>query len=136
MDYHDCEQWFHDLIEKYKIYPLKLGYDRFSAAYLIQALAGYGYQVDDVYQGTNLTPIINTVDGLIRDGAFEFGDNDLMKIHLLNSALKLDNETNRKKLIKISQTNRIDGMAALLDAMCMRDKYCAEIGGQLTNSKR
>ena len=136
VDYHDCEQWFHDLIEKYKIYPLKLGYDRFSAAYLIQALAGYGFQVDDVYQGTNLTPIINTVDGLIRDGAFEFGDNDLMKIHLLNSALKLDNETNRKKLIKISQTNRIDGMAALLDAMCMRDKYCAEIGGQLTNSKR
>lgn len=136
VDYHDCEQWFHDLIEKYRIYPLKLGYDRYSATFLIQALSAYGYQVDDVFQGTNLTPVINETDGLVRDGAFECGDNDLLKIHMLNSALKLDNETNRKKLIKISQTARIDGMAALLDAMCVRQKWWNEIGGQLENNKR
>lgn len=136
VDYHDCEQWFHDLIEKYKIYSLKLGYDRYSATYLIQALQGYGYQVDDVYQGENLTPVINEVDGLIRDGALECGDNDLLKIHMLNAALKLNNETSRKKLIKISATNRIDGMAALLDAFCVRQKWFAEIGEQLKNHKR
>lgn len=136
VDYHDCEAWFHDLIEKYKVYPLKLGYDRFSATYLIQNLAGYGYQVDDVYQGENLTPVINEVDGMIRDGAFECGDNDLLKIHMLNSALKLNNETNRKKLVKISQTSRIDGMAAFLDAMTVRQKWWNEIGAQLQNTKR
>ena len=136
VDYHDVEQWFHDLIERYKIYPLKLGYDRYSAAYLIQALTAYGYQVDDVYQGENLTPVINEVDGMIRDGAFECGDNDLLKIHMLNSALKLNNETNRKKLVKISQTNRIDGMAAFLDAMTVRQKWFAEIGGQLQNVRK
>lgn len=136
VDYHDCEQWFHDLIEKWKIYPLKLGYDRYSATYMIQSLAGYGYQVDDVYQGENLTPVINEVDGMFRDGAFECGDNDLLKIHFLNSALKLNNETNRKKLVKISQTARIDGMAAFLDAMTVRQKWWAEIGAQLQNTKR
>lgn len=136
VDYHDCEQWFHNLIEKYKIYPLKLGYDRYSANYLIQSLASYGYQVDDVYQGENLTPVINDVDGMIRDGAFECGDNDLLKIHFLNSALKLNNETNRKKLVKISQTARIDGMAAFLDAMTVRQKWWNEIGAQLRNAKR
>lgn len=136
VDYHDCEQWFHDLIEKYKIYPLKLGYDRYSANYLIQSLASYGYQVDDVYQGENLTPVINEVDGMVRDGAFECGDNDLLKIHFLNSALKLNNETNRKKLVKISQTARIDGMAAFLDAMTVRQKWWNEIGAQLRNAKR
>ena len=67
---------------------------------------------------------------------FDFGDNDLLKIHLLNSALKLNNETNRKKLIKIGATNRIDGMAALLDAMCVRQKWWNEVGGQLKNIKR
>ena len=92
--------------------------------------------MDDVYQGENLTPVINETDGLIRDGAFECGDNDLLKIHMLNSALKLNNETNRKKLIKISATNRIDGMAALLDSMCVRQKWWQEVGGQLKNSKR
>ena len=136
VDYHDCEQWFHDLIEKYKIYPLKLGYDRYSAAYLIQALTAYGYQVDSVYQGENLTPVINEVDGMIRDGAFECGNNDLLKVHMLNSALKLNNETNRKKLIKISATQRIDGMAAFLDAMTVRQKWFAEIGGQLANVRK
>lgn len=136
VDYRDCEQWFHDLIEKWKIYPLKLGYDRYSATYLIQSLAGYGYQVDDVYQGENLTPVINETDGMIRDGAIECGDNDLLKIHFLNAALKLNNETSRKKLVKISQTARIDGMAAFLDAMTVRQKWWAEIGAQLQNSKR
>lgn len=136
VDYHDCEQWFRDLIEKYKIYPLKVGFDRYSAAYLVQDMASYGFNMDDVFQGENLTPVINETDGLIRDGAFDFGDNDLLKIHMLNAALKTNNETNRKKLVKLSQYQRIDGMAALLDAMCVRQKWYAEIGGQLVNAKR
>ena len=136
VDYKDCMKWFTDLIEKWKIYSLKVGYDRFSATYLVQEMKGYGFQMDDVYQGENLTPVINEVEGLIRDGAFDFGDNDLLKVHFLNSAIKLNNETNRKKLIKIGATNRIDGMAALLDAMTVRQKWSAEIGGQLKNSKR
>ena len=136
VDYKDVYHWFTDLIEKYKIYPLKLGYDRYSASYLIQDLKSYGYNVDDVNQGENLTPVINEVDGMIRDGAFDCGDNDLLKIHFLNSALKLNNETNRKKLVKISATQRIDGMAAFLDAMTVRQKWWNEVGGQLKNSKR
>lgn len=136
VDYRDCEKWFTDLIEKYKIYPLKVGYDRYSASYLIQDLASYGFNVDSVYQGENLTPCINELDGMLRDGKFDFGNNDLLKAHMLNSALKLNNETNRKKLIKISAMQRIDGMAALLDAMTVRQKWYAEIGGQLKNAKR
>ena len=136
VDYHDVEKWFTDLIEKYKIYPLKVGYDRYSAAYLVQDMSSYGFNMDDVYQGENLTPVINEVDGMIRDGAFECGDNDLLKIHMLNAALKLNNETNRKKLVKISQLQRIDGMAAFLDAMTVRQKWFGEIGGQLQNLKR
>jgi phage terminase large subunit-like protein len=76
------------------------------------------------------------VDGLIRDGAFECGDNDLLKIHMLNAALKLNNETNRKKLVKLGQYQRIDAMAALLDAMTVRQKWWNEISGQLKNAKR
>ena len=136
VDYRDCYQWFADMVQRFKLYPLKVGYDRYSASYLVQDLRAYGFQMDDVYQGENLTPVINEVDGLIRDGAFDFGDNDLLKIHLLNSALKLNSETNRKKLIKVAATQRIDGMAALLDAMTVRQKWYKEIGGQLKNEKR
>lgn len=136
VQYEDVYEWFTKLITQYKIYPLKVGYDRYSATYLVQDLAAFGYNMDDVFQGENLTPVINEVDGMVRDGAFDCGDNDLLKIHMLNSALKLNNETNRKKLIKISATNRIDGMAAFLDAMCVRQKWWNEVGGQLKNAKR
>ncbi len=133
VQYQDVEKWFTDLIETYRIYPLKVGFDRYSAQYLVQDLSAYGFNMDDVHQGENLTPVINEVDGMIREGRFDCGDNDLLKIHLLNSALKCNNETNRKRLVKISQTQRIDGMAAFLDAMCVRQKWYAEIGEQLKN---
>ena len=36
VDYHDCYNWFRTLIEQYKIYPLQVGYDRYTAQYLVQ----------------------------------------------------------------------------------------------------
>ena len=133
VDYKDVEKWFTDMIEEYRIYPLKVGYDRYSAQYLVQDMSAYGFNMDDVFQGENLTPVINELDGMMREGRFDCGDNGLLKIHLRNSALKMNNETNRKRLVKISQTKRIDGMAAFLDAMCVRQKWYAEIGEQLHN---
>lgn len=80
-----------------------------------------------------MTGIINNTYGLLMDGKFNIGDNDLMAVHLLNSAVKVDNEQNRQKLIKMSKTAHVDGTAALLDAMCMRDCHHDEIGLQLQN---
>lgn len=133
VDYRDCEQWFRDLVSKYKIYPLKTGYDRYNSNYLTAALEEAGFHMDSVFQGFNLTPIINTFDGMLRDGRIHIGDNDLLKIHMLNAALKRDEQTERAKLVKLKQTDHVDGMAAMLDAMTMRDKWWSEIGRQLKN---
>ena len=135
VDYHDCQKWFDDLLYINKIYPLEIGYDRYSSQYLVQEMKQL-YQMDDVFQGTNLTPVIREVEGLIRDGRFNFGNNDLLKIHLLNSALKADVELNKVRLIKISATEHIDGTAALLDAMCVRQKWWNEIGFRLSNKDK
>lgn len=135
VDYHDVYNYFTALIEDFRIYPLKVGYDRYSAQYLVKDLEAYGFNVDSVFQGENLTPVINELDGLVREHRIECGDNDLLKIHMLNSALKMNNETNRKRLVKISQVQRIDGVAAFLDAICVRQKYYAEIGEQLRNEE-
>jgi phage terminase large subunit-like protein len=134
VDYHDCLNWFRDLVENYQIYPLKVGYDRYTAQYLVQEMAQYGFHMDDVYQGYNLTPVIRETEGLMKDGVFDIGDNDLLKVHLLNMALKTEAESGRSKPIKLSATDHIDGGAALLDAMAVRQKYYAEIGEQLKNN--
>lgn len=133
VDYHDCFNWFRMLVEQYQIYPLKVGYDRYTAQYLVQDMAQYGFHMDDVFQGFNLTPVIRETEGLMRDGAFCIGDNDLLKIHLLDMAMKIEAESGRCKPVKMSATAHIDGGAALLDAMTVRQKYYSEIGEQLRN---
>ena len=133
VDYHDCFEWFKDLIEKYEIFPLKVGYDRYSAQYLVQDMKAYGFHMDDVYQGENLWPVLQEEEGLIRDGKLRIGDNDLLKAHLLNSAVKMSTERGRGKLVKIHPTARIDGSAALADALTVRQKWYDEIGAQLRN---
>jgi phage terminase large subunit-like protein len=136
IDYRDIVEWVRELVTEYRIYPLMIGYDRYSATYMVQDLKDGGCRVDDVYQGTNLTPIIRLTEGYMKDGRIRIGDNDLLKIHFLNSALKVDAENERLRLIKIEQRAHIDGMAAFLDAMTVRDKYWGEIGAQLVNERR
>ena len=133
VDYHDCFRWFADLVEKYKILPLKVGYDRYSAQYLVQDMSAYGFHMDDVYFGENLYGVMMETQGLLEDGVIHIGDNDLMKMHLLNSAVKMSTERGRGKLVKLSPSVHIDGVAALLCAMTVRQKYHNEIGEQLKN---
>lgn len=133
VDYKDCYKWFTDLITKYKVMPLKVGYDRYSAQYLIQDLKAFGFHVDDVYQGENLYGVIQETQGLLEDRKIHIGDNDLLKMHLLNSAIKMSTERGRGKLVKLAPSLHIDGTAALLDAMTVRQKYHEEIGEQCKN---
>lgn len=133
VDYHDCYTWLTEMVEKLEILPLMVGYDRYSAQYLIKDLQTYGFRCDDVFQGENLYGVIQETQGLLEDKKIHIGDNDLLKAHLLNSAIKMSTERGRGKLIKLSPALHIDGTAALLDAMTVRQKWYAEIGDRLKN---
>ena len=133
IDYHDCEAWFRQMVEEYEIFPLQTGYDRYSAQYLVQDMSAYGFRMDDVYQGDNLWPCIQELEGIIKDGRLHIGNNDLLKMHLLNSAIKMNTQRGRGRLVKVNPSLHIDGTAALLDAMTVRQKWYSEIGEQLRN---
>ena len=133
VDYQDCFNWFTELVREKEIYPLQTGYDRYSAQYLIQDMKSAGFHMDDVFQGWNLYPVLMEFEGLLKDRKIHIGDNALLKLHLLNGAIKMDAEQNKGKLIKLSQTDHIDGFAALIDAMTVRQKWYGEIGEQLKN---
>ena len=136
INYRDVFDWILGLRKDHRIYPLYVGYDRYSATYLVQDLEAAGFQCESVFQGENLTGIINQTEGLIRDGKLRIGDNDLMKMHLLDSAVKINHDTDRKKLVKLRKYGHIDGMAALLDAVCMRSNHHKEAGRRLENRPR
>ena len=133
VDYHDCFNWFRELVEEYQIYPLQVGYDRYSAQYLVQDMNQYGFHMDDVYQGENLYPVMQEMEGMLEDGKIHIGNNDLLKMHLLNSAIKMNTERGKGKLVKINPKLHIDGCAALLDALTVRQKWYGDIGEQLRN---
>ena len=133
VDYHDCFRWLTELVEKYEILPLMVGYDRYSAQYLIQDLEQYGFRTDSVYQGENLYGVLMEMQGLLEDHKVHIGDNDLLKVHLLNSAIKMSTERGRGKLVKLSPNDHIDGTAALADCFTVRQKWYGEIGEQLRN---
>lgn len=133
IDYNDCFEWLREIQEKYKIYLLQIGYDRYNAQYLTAQMEAYGWHCESVYQGENLTGIINETEGQIKSGAFNFGNNDLLKLHLFDSSLKINAVNGRRRLIKASSTAHIDGTAALLDAMCVRQNHLAELGDYLRN---
>ena len=133
VDYNDVFEWFRRWVEEYEILPLQVGYDKWCATYFVDQMTKYGFHMDDVRQGMNLTPVIKEVGALIKDGKINIGNNALLQAHFLNSALKSDEEANRCRLVKITKNAHIDGMAAFLDAMTVRQKHYSNIGAQLRN---
>ena len=134
VDYNDCFEWFRMLVEDYEILPLQVGYDRYSAQYLVQQMDQYGFHMDDVYQGENLTPVIHEVDGLLRDKTLQLGDNNLLKAHFLNVGMKQNEETRKIRPVKIDSRCHIDGFVAVIDALTVRQKWYEQIGEQLKNA--
>ncbi len=134
VDYEDCFAWFRMLVEEYEILPLQVGYDRYSAQYLVQEMAQYGFHMDDVFQGNNLTPVLHEADGLLRDGVLLLGDNNLLKAHFLNVAVQQDTENRKIRPVKIESRAHIDGFVAVIDALTVRQKWYEQIGEQLKNT--
>ena len=133
VDYNDCFEWFRMLVEEYEILPLQVGYDRYSAQYLVQQMEQYGFHMDDVFQGTNLTPVLHECDGLMRDKVLQLGTNNVLKAHFLNVAMKQDEESRKIRPVKIDPRCHIDGFVAVIDALTVRQKWSDSIGEQLRN---
>lgn len=136
VDYNDCFIWCKELVEKYRLYPLQVGYDRYNATYLTKQLQDYGFHCDDVAQGFNLSPIITDLQRTIKSGRLHIGDNDLLKLHFLDTALKFSAEKERCKIVKLRNNVHIDGVRALLCAMTVRMKQWSVLGERLQNKRR
>ena len=135
VDFNDCFEWFRMLVEEYEILPLQVGYDRYSAQYLVQQMEQYGFHMDDVHQGENLTPVIHECDGLLRDKTLLLGTNNVLKAHFLNVGMKQNEETRKIRPVKIDPRCHVDGFVAVIDALTVRQKWYDQIGDQLRNDE-
>lgn len=141
VDSNDVLTWFMDLVRKYKIYPLMVGYDRWSATELNLKMTEKHFKTDSVTQGFNLSNVADTFEGMLREGKIrDMDDNDLLKIHMADSAMKMENSLERahprRMLVKLSSKAHVDGVAMLLDAMAMRVFNWDKLGSRLQNKRR
>ena len=137
----DVLLWCMELVKRWKIFPLMVGWDRWSAQDLVQKLEKKHFRTDSVTQGFNLSGVSDTFEGLLREGRIrDMDDNGLLKIHLADAAQQMESNTEaahpRKKLVKISKNAHVDGVAAILDAMAMRQFNWAKLGPRLENKRR
>ena len=138
VNYQDVVEWFRTLVKEYKLFPLWIGYDRWSAQDMVQALEGSSFKCESITQGFNLSSVSDTFEGMLREGRIrDMDDNDLLKIHMADAAQQTESNTDyahpRKKLVKISSGAHVDGVAAILDAMAVRQFKWAAIGKRLEN---
>lgn len=136
VQYQDVLAWYESIKKQYKIIPIVVGYDRYSAQYLVSEMDKKGYKMDDVIQGTNLTPVIDEFGGLIADGKVRTGTNGLLQSHFANVALKHTAEDKRVRPMKIEQRKHIDGFVAVIDAYTVRQKWYEKYKWQIENKGR
>lgn len=136
VDYKDVTAWFCELRAKYRLNIIMTGYDRYSSTYFVDEMKKNGFAVDDVYQGTNLTPMLDEFEGLMLEGRIKTGTNGLLQSHIRNVAIKRENDDKRLRMMKMSQTKHIDGCAAVIDAMTVRSKYTDKFKWILEGNKR
>lgn len=135
VDYKDVKAWFDMLRTEYKILPTRVGYDRYSAQYLVDEMQNKGYYMDDVIQGWNLAPIIREFEGKLKDGTIHIGKNNLLKMHLLNVALKYESDNTKFKPVKIKSSAHIDGFVSIIDALTVKSKHYNDIKFLIKNQK-
>lgn len=134
VEFEDIEHWCQELVEKYKLYPLVIGYDKWHAQYLIPRLREW-FQLDDVVQGENLYPLMVELQAMMqsRPAKIHIGDNDLLKAHLFDVGIKKEKDKERGKPVKLSKDKHIDGFVSLIDALTVRSKYYADYGQKWKN---
>lgn len=133
IQYSDVTNWIMDIFKNYKIVPLMCGYDSWSSTYFVQELRSKGVRCESIGQGPKLDSSIRELEGRMGDKSISCGDNTLLKLHLLNTAVKTNNE-DKQQIVKIAKRSHIDGTAALLCAIAAR-RYYPELKKRLENKR-
>ena len=104
--------------EQYDIYFYRIGYDRWSATYLVDELEKYfGNITVPIAQGAKTfnIPMCNFSADLEK-ALINYDNNPVTLTHLANASVTIDSNNNMYLCKTSDSTKRIDGVASMLDA--------------------
>lgn len=122
IDYKDIVDWFEEVRINYNIFPYRLGYDAWSASYLVEDLKNlYGKDtLIPVRQGAKTLSLpLQHLKSQLQNKNIIYNNNQLMKTCLLNLKVVEDTNGNLNTIKNRNLNIRDDAACALLDALAV-----------------
>jgi phage terminase large subunit-like protein len=131
IDYRQVVEWFEEQQNKRDIYLWRCGYDSWSAKYFVDDMENaFGKTVmEPVIQGKKtLSAPMKSLGADLSKKIVIYNNNPILKWCLTNTSVDVDKNDNIQpaKVNEGRTTRRIDGVASLLDAYVIRDRYLEE----------
>lgn len=125
VDYHKVTEWFCEMVTKYDIRPLWIGYDRALANYWVAEMQECGFDMVAVAQGPfTWSQPMKSMGAHFQEHKVIYNDNPVLRWCLMNTAVKALNKDGIETIqpVKIQQSRRIDGTVSLLNAWVVYDR--------------
>lgn len=117
INYSDVTAWYLEMVEKYDITPAWIYYDPYSAAYWVQEMQSYGFNLVKCFQGVKTLSLpMQKLGADLQAKKINYNNNSLLKWCITNTGVKTDVNGNIQPVKAQSPKYRIDGLASLLDA--------------------
>lgn len=118
INHHDIYDWFVEMMDMYHVTPYKVGYDSWSAKYIVEDLEnlfGRGVCIPIIQGYKTLSGPLSELHGLFNDKKIVYNNNPVFLWCCLNVTTVEDRNGNQLP-DKRSKTNKIDAFASFLDA--------------------
>ena len=126
IDYSLVTKWFVEMVEKYDIRPLYIGYDRAMANYWRAEMDSYGFDMVPVAQGPyTWSYSFKNMGAAFTEHKVNYNNNPVLRWCLSNTGAKALNKDGIETIqpVKLQQNRRIDGCISLLNAWVVYDKH-------------
>lgn len=115
----DVLSWFQEIRDKYNVVVYSIGYDRYCTGYIKQSFInvfGEGAMVDVAQGKKTLSVPMQKLEKLFEKKLINYGNNPITKWCICNTAVDKDRNGNIQPCKATLSSQRIDGLATLLDA--------------------
>ena len=131
VDYKDVTKWFLEVQNEMDCYIFRIGYDRWSAGYLVDELEQtFGKITVPVAQGAKtFSNPMKRLESDLKAKKVNYENNPITKWNLSNAAIKTDSNDNIALVKTSNPRRRIDGVASLMDALVVYEDNFDEYMG-------
>ena len=124
INYTDVTNWFVELREKYGIYTLWVGFDKWNAQYWQEEMKQNSFVLEEVIQGAlTMSAPMKLLSADLESKIINYNNNPVLKWCLTNTQIEVDKNDNIRPVKGKNTKQRIDGTVSLIDAYVVLQRH-------------